>query len=159
VVFVIILSKADPVAFGLTNMLDGETNATGPPETAGITDPVMETLPAKLPMLETVILTNPTEPSGIVRKRGLVVMLKSGIAVVEMVRVRVAVWDRDSLVAVKTIEYVPGKALEPTLMKILPVTFPPGATVTCEVPTPTLTGMFEGTRSTVPANPFMLVMA
>jgi len=158
VVFVIRLSKADPVAFGLTKMLDGETTATGPLDIAGITDPVMETLPAKLPMLETVILTNPTEPSGIVRKRGLVVMLKSGTAAAEMVSLRVAVWDREPLVAVKSIEYVPGAAVEPTLMKMLPVTFPPGKTVTCEVPTPTLTGMFEGTRSTVPANPFMLAM-
>ena len=102
-VFLIILSKADPVPFGLTKTLDGETTATGPLDIAGITDPVMETLPAKLPMLETVILTNPTEPSGIVRKRRLVVMLKSGTAAAEMVSLRVAVWDREPLVAVKSI--------------------------------------------------------
>ena len=83
-------------------------------------------------------------------------MLKSGTAVAEMVSLRVAVWDREPLVAVKSIEYVPGAALEPTLMKMLPVTFPPGTTVTCEVPTPTLPGMLEGTRLTVPANPLRL---
>ena len=104
------------------------------------------------------MLTNPTEPSGIVRKMGLVVMLKSGTAVAEIVSVSVAVWDREPLVAVNSIEYVPGKALEPTLMKTLPVTFPPATTVTCEVPTPTLTGMFEGTGLTVPANPLRLAM-
>ena len=158
-VFVIIFNNASPVPLGLTKTLDGETTATGPLGIAGITEPVMETLPAKLPMLETVILTNPTRPSGIVRKTGFVVMLKSGTAAAEMMSVRVAVWDREPLLAVKSIEYVPGAAVGPTLMKMLPVTFPPGKTVTCEVPTPTSTGMFEGTRSTVPANPFMLAMA
>jgi len=43
-------------------MLDGEMTATGPSETTGITDPVRETVPVKLPMLESVTLTNPTEP-------------------------------------------------------------------------------------------------
>jgi hypothetical protein len=151
-----ILNNAVPVPFGLMKMLDRETTATGPPDTAGITAPVRETLPAKPPILEIVILTNPAEPSGIVKKRGLVAMLKSGTAAAEMVSVRVAVWDREPLIAVKSILYVPGTALEPTLMKMLPVTFRPGATVTCEVPTPTLTGMLEGTRLIVPANPLRL---
>src|SRR5437879_5898735 len=102
-------------------MLDGETTATGPLDIAGITDPDRAMLPAKPPMLESVTLTSPTEPCGMVRKTGLVMMLKSGTAAAEMVSVRVAMWDREPLVAVKSIEYVPGAAVGPTLMKMLPV--------------------------------------
>jgi hypothetical protein len=153
-----ILNDAATVPFVLTKTLDGDTTAIGPPETAGIMDPVRETLPAKPPMLESVILTNPVEPSGIVRKFGLVVMLKSGVGPEDMVSVKVAVCDGEPPVAVKTIEYVPGTALEPTLTKMLPVTFPPGLTVTCVVPTPTLTGMLEGTGLIVPANPLRLAI-
>ena len=60
--FAIMFNNADPVPLGLTKMLDGEMTATGPPETTGSMDPVRETVPVKLPMLESVTLTNPTEP-------------------------------------------------------------------------------------------------
>jgi hypothetical protein len=64
--------------------------ATGPPETAGITEPDRVTLPAKPEMLVSVMLTNPVEPSGMVRKLGLVVRVKSGTGAEDMVSVSVA---------------------------------------------------------------------
>ncbi len=87
-----IISNSDvPVTVGLRKTLVRVTTATGPPETAGITNPVSETLPVKPPMLESVMLTNPVEPSGMVKRSGLVVMVKSGTAEAEIVSVRVAV--------------------------------------------------------------------
>ncbi len=79
-----------PVTLGLRKTLVRVITAIGPPETVGITEPVNVTLPVKPAMLERVILTNPVEPSGIVRETGLVVRAKSGTGAEVMVSVRVA---------------------------------------------------------------------
>ncbi len=79
-----------PVTLGLRKTLVRVIIAMGPPETVGITEPVNVTLPVKPAMPERVILTNPVEPSGIVRETGLVMRVKSGTGAEVMVSVRVA---------------------------------------------------------------------
>ena len=101
--FVKISNNDVPVTLGLRKTLVRVITAMGPPEMAGITEPVNVTLPVKPAMLESVIFTNPVEPSGIVRETGLVMRVKSGTGAEVMVRVRVAMWVMEPLVAVKTI--------------------------------------------------------
>jgi hypothetical protein len=132
--------------------------ATGLPATAGITNPVSETVLLNPPMLEIVTLTKPVEPRRTVRRTGLAVMLKSGTGVEEMVRVRVAVCLKEPLVPEKMMEYVPAIALLSTPTETPPLTFPPEGTNTgVRTPTPTPIGMFDGSIETSPLNPLRLV--
>src|SRR5260370_13585350 len=134
VVFVIICSTDVAMLPELRKTLAGETMAAGPPEIAGMIELASETVPLKPPMLAIVTLTNPVEPAGRFRNDGLVVMKKSGTVVVLIVSTRMAVLAIEPPVAVRVREYVPGMVLLPAPTKMFPVAFPPGVTVTSEVP-------------------------
>lgn len=147
----------------VSKTVEGERMMVGPPRTVGVIESVMEMVPLKPLMLESVTLTSPIEPRRIVREFGFVTMVKSGAMACDIVSVKVAVLVKNppanGAVPEMMIEYVPGTALLATFTKTCEVEVPPVERFTCEglIPTPTFSGMFKAEIVICPANPFRLV--
>jgi hypothetical protein len=104
VAFVKILIAVFAVPPAERNTVAGEVENVTPGGTDGRIPSDIETLPVNPPMLVTVILIEPAELRVRVRMLGLILMAKSGPTVEDMVRRRVAVWERLPLVPVTWME-------------------------------------------------------
>jgi hypothetical protein len=104
VAFVKILIALLAVPPAARNTVAGKVPNVTPGGTDGTIAPDIETLPVNPPILVTVILIEPAEPRARVRMLGLILMAKSGPTVGDMVRRRVAVWERLPLVPVTWME-------------------------------------------------------
>ena len=104
VAFVEILIAPLAVPPAARNTIPGEVPNDTPGGTDGRIAPDIETLPVNPPMLVTVILMKPAEPGVSVKMLGLILIVKSGPIIGDMVRRRVAVCVRLPLVPVTWME-------------------------------------------------------